>query len=271
MKSSIAIILFWTCPLLSHGETYGGVEFPQGPASFADLVVNYSPGSYVQPPYTTPERAIGIPQSSGTSSEIYVSLGNYGSIVLGFTDNALTTSGGEDSDLWIFEWGNGSENVDVSISVDGTNWIGVGRVQQNTQGIDIDAYTADGVVPGVLYRYVKLVDVGNDFFTGPYAGADINAVGAITTVVDKPELSIRVSEVELSWASLSNETYRLDYQSDLTSNTWTTLETISCDATTNWHDCIVGDGSIMQVFDKVPLGQPSRFYRLVVTNCVPQL
>ncbi|RKX41723.1 MAG: hypothetical protein DRP64_10990 [Verrucomicrobia bacterium] len=59
-------------------------------------------------------------------------------------------------------------------------------MQEHTQGIDIDAYTGAGVSSGVHYRYIKLVDVGNDFYPGSVAGADINAVGAISTIAIPP-------------------------------------------------------------------------------------
>jgi hypothetical protein len=75
--------------------------------------------------------------------------------------------------------------------------------------------------------------------------------------VPGPELNIRVSEVELSWNSLSNETYRVEYRSELTTNTWTPLR------------CILGDGQIVRTYDRAPLTEPRRFYRLVLTNCVP--
>ena len=38
---------------------YEGIEFPNGGSSFADEVVDYSPGSYVVSPYTDPSHALG--------------------------------------------------------------------------------------------------------------------------------------------------------------------------------------------------------------------
>jgi len=161
--------------IFSHATMYNGVEFPDGENSFADEVAEYTPGSYVSDPYKDSSRSLGVPDSK------YTSLGNYGTLILKFTNNALTTSGDGELDLYIFESGNGTEKIDVSISSNGVDWIEVGRVTDGLTGIDIDAYTNNGVVLGALYSYVLLKDVGNDFYTGAYAGADINAVGAISS------------------------------------------------------------------------------------------
>lgn len=188
MKKLIIIFyVFFLCIANdSFAAPYLGIEFPNGESSFADEVVDYSPGSYAIPPYTDPSHALGVPESSGTFSDYIVSLGNYGSLSLKFTDNSLTTSGNSDLDLYIFEAGNGTENIDVSISLNGLEWVEVGRVTAGATGIDIDAYIDSGVVLNGLYPYVLLKDVGNDYYTGPYAGADINAVGAISSSVPIP-------------------------------------------------------------------------------------
>jgi hypothetical protein len=74
-----------------------------------------------------------------------------------------------------------------------------------------------------------------------------------------PQLSIRVSEVELSWPTLTNETYSVQYQSVTTGGVWSVLQ------------CVTGDGTIKRIYDKVAVGEPRRFYRLELTNCVPGL
>lgn len=75
-----------------------------------------------------------------------------------------------------------------------------------------------------------------------------------------PFLSIRISEVEVCWTSVTNSTYRVEYRSDLTTNTWATLS-----------NCVASAGTETCIYDKVPRGQPQRLYRVVVTNCVPGL
>jgi len=72
-------------------------------------------------------------------------------------------------------------------------------------------------------------------------------------------LKIRVSEIELSWYAESNATYRVDYRSDLTSNVWITLT-----------ECVQGAGTQKLIYDRVPVGEPQRFYRIAETDCPPQ-
>jgi hypothetical protein len=73
------------------------------------------------------------------------------------------------------------------------------------------------------------------------------------TVQDCPRSSIRTSEVEICWPSRSNAVYRVDYRSELTTNSWIPLFTN-----------IVGNGETLCVYDKITVGQPYRFYRV---NC----
>jgi hypothetical protein len=73
-----------------------------------------------------------------------------------------------------------------------------------------------------------------------------------------PLVTIRVSQVEVCWNSQSNVTYQVQYRSDLTNNLWTSL-----------GDCILSTNSTSCVNDPIVLGQPQRFYRVVLTNCVP--
>jgi hypothetical protein len=73
-----------------------------------------------------------------------------------------------------------------------------------------------------------------------------------------PLVTIRMSQVEVCWNSKSNLTYQVQYRSDLTTNVWTSFG--GCMRSTNSTSC---------VFDPVVVGQPQRFYRVALTNCVP--
>ena len=73
-----------------------------------------------------------------------------------------------------------------------------------------------------------------------------------------PQVTIRASQVEVCWNSISNLTYQVRYRSDLTTNVWTSLG--GCIRSTNSTSCISGP---------IVVGQPQRFYRVVLTNCVP--
>jgi len=105
---------------------------------------------------------------------------------LKFSDNSLTTSWDNSDDLWIFEIGSAIEPTSVDISTNGANWINVGNTSGGTYGIDIDAYLSSGVVLGERYSYVKLTDLLPHQSGSPYEGADIDAVGAISSASPVP-------------------------------------------------------------------------------------
>jgi len=88
-----------------------------------------------------------------------------------------------------------------------------------------------------------------------------NNAGAFTVEVpplDLLRLSIRVSEVEVCWESASNATYRVEYRSSLTTNNWVSL-----------RECVPTGGMRTCIKDEVLFDQPQRFYRVVLTNCIP--
>jgi hypothetical protein len=180
---SLAILILSICLLVGPGsaKVYGGVDFRGGASSFADEVVSYNPTNGVSGHASNPSMALGKPDYA-THNTNYVSLGDQGTLILKFTDNSLTTSGNNYEDLWIFEVGNIIESTDVYISKDGINWIYVGYTTNSTQGIDIDAYIGpEGVFLGELYSYIKIVDRLPHESDSPSTGADIDAVGAISS------------------------------------------------------------------------------------------
>jgi len=164
----------------AEAEEYGGVEFPDGAISFADVVISYNPTTNVKSPHNDPTEALGIP-NVGVDGEAYVSLGDEGVLVLQFTDNSLTASGDDSNDLWVFEIGSAIEPTSVAISINGNDWINVGKTSGSTSGIDIDAYVDSGVVSGEKYSFVKITDLLPNQSGSPYEGADIDAVGVISS------------------------------------------------------------------------------------------
>jgi hypothetical protein len=183
----------------ANADLIGGIEFPGGVASFADAVVSYDPlfggGPAPVGPNNEPTNALGIPEVPGSTSVgactgapadcPFVSLGNGGMLTLQFTDNALVGSDSPDLDLWIFEVGPDIEDTFVSISTTGSTWFDVGKVFGTTGGVDIDAY---GFGSSDLFHFVRLRDdPAEGATTGPTVGADIDAVGAISTLTAVPE------------------------------------------------------------------------------------
>jgi hypothetical protein len=180
-------------PLTANAVIIGGIEFPQGPASFADAVVNYSVGpGGVTAPHAVSSNALGVPDYAGDNNCTgdpqcsFVSLGSGGTLILRFVDNVLTGSGNDSDDLWIFEVGPDVEDTFVAVSSDGVTWNEVGKVFGSRSGVDIDAF---GFGTDAEFRYVRLIDDPSEgSSTVITVGADIDAVGAISTrIIPTPE------------------------------------------------------------------------------------
>jgi len=172
----------------SQAATFGGVEFPQGISSFADQVVSYDPVIKSGEPTVANRNSadtVGAPNYTGLASQ-YASLGDGGSITLRFVDNRLTGSGSNAKDLWVFEVGPDVEDTFVEISKDGATWHAVGKVFGSTAGIDIDAF---GWGIADQFAYVRLTDdTLEGAQTGGSVGADIDALGAISSVAAPPAI-----------------------------------------------------------------------------------
>src|SRR6185503_316158 len=86
------------------------------------------------------------------------------------------------------------------------------------------------------------------------ATAPLNPVLAIrASAIDLSSASpLRASKVELTWATLTNATYRLEFRSTLGATQWTQLQSVE------------GDGRIVQVY--YAMSSEHRFYRIVVDN-----
>ena len=151
------------------------VTFPLGALSFADRVVSRQQGN---PPSTgkvaiEPNGVLGVPDYV-TGKPTYLSLGNNGSVTIEFTDNYLVDI--EGPDLWIFEIGPAVESTKLAISKDGRTWIDIGIIKGSTSGIDIAPF----IKRGDRFSFVRVTDNNNG--GGEYAGADIDAIGAIGSI-----------------------------------------------------------------------------------------
>lgn len=181
-----------------YAVIYGGIDFPQGAQSFADAVIRSDPlysGGPAPTDLLTPSHTLGIPDYT-TSNKKALSLGRGGLVELQFIDNRLTNSGNATRDLHIFEVGPDVEDTFVAIrpteetaallgpghDANGDGFYEIGKVFGSTSSIDIDAIFP-GFAAGVLvFDAVQLIDDRNEGdATGPTVGADIDAVGAISS------------------------------------------------------------------------------------------
>lgn len=170
----------------SPAETFAGILFPAGQISFADEVIAYLPdadGAQPTPVHRNPNRALGAPDNAGRGAEpidgqTTVSLGLGGTLTVGFTDNLLTGSGDANPDLVIFETGE-IESVGVEISRDGLNYFTVGTVGGLNNEIDLDAF---GFGSQDRFSFVRLTDLRQGNPNNAPLGADIDAIGALSSV-----------------------------------------------------------------------------------------
>ncbi len=218
-----ALVVAATIGMAAGGLTIGAAgaqtgENEQGvpPDGFADSVTIQSTGdpAATASTNTDPTTALGAPDCPSGVDDCAYSLGGGGSIVVRFTDNALTASGDDDLDLWIYEVGPLVEATQVSISEDGIDYVDLftgdePSVGGSTSGIDIDAWP--GVETGVEYRFVRIVDHGPT--SGATAGADIDAVGAITSITTPDDPAGHdfdaAEDIEWTFASLGTSS-RID-------------------------------------------------------------
>ncbi|MDE0862900.1 MAG: GEVED domain-containing protein [Rubripirellula sp.] len=166
-------------------QAFNGVLFPAGVVSFADSVVDYQPNLGGIPPiaiHQVPANALGVPDAPGIGAEpdvgdTTVSLGFGGSLTLQFVDNLLAGNGNAQPDLVVFESGE-IESVLVEISRDGTTFFDVGIVGGLANSLDIDAH---GFGIQDRFAFVRLTDLRQGDPSSTSAGADIDAVGAISS------------------------------------------------------------------------------------------
>ncbi len=199
--------------------TYDGTTYANGSISFADVVVSYDPSTTTPPALGlqisaeilgVPDYTGGVAEPTPNAGQGAVSLGGGGSITVQFVDNRLVGSGDASPDLEIFEVGN-AEPVLVEVSVDGITYTSVGTSVGGANQIDIDRY---GFGPNDRISFVRITDQNFGSALDQAVGADIDAVGAITSVpADQFEpggvgiaLSNGVSPTLLNNVFVNNET-----------------------------------------------------------------
>lgn len=163
----------------SYPDGHGGtVYFPLGDLSFADEVVDFRSGdpAAANERDRDPKSSLGIPDFDRQKDTNYTTLGCGGVLTLRFVDNALADI--EGPDLYVFEIGPQVEPTSLAISEDGNAWIEIGAIAGGKASVDIREF----VKPGQVFHYVRLTDLKSGC-NGSWPGADIDAVGAIGSII----------------------------------------------------------------------------------------
>jgi len=188
----------------SFAVIFGGIDFPDGVSSFADAVITYD-NTFSGGPAPTdadfldPTKSLGPPDFASPIGS--VSLGRGGLLEVEFVDNVLTNSGDAALDLHIFEVGPDVEDTFIAIrptaatdlllglafDANGDGFYEIGKVFGSTDSIDIDSIFPAAAAGTYMFDAVQLID---DFAEGqsigPTVGADIDSVGAITSMAPPP-------------------------------------------------------------------------------------
>jgi hypothetical protein len=224
-----------------HADPFGGIEFPGGAQSFADAIVHPRLGDPIPPDVSSDHYnaldALGPPDYvDGGADDGYISLGQGGGMTITFTDNALSGSDDDALDLYIFEIGALVEASFVDVSADGVTWTSVGRIEGSTRGVDIDAFGFDSTDRLSYVRVQDDPDQGGGSY--PTGGADIDAVGAISSVciIDAPVLSLSTLSdvsVTVAWTDPSGGSARFELERRRgSSGPWSLVHTVPAGKTT---------------------------------------
>ena len=179
-------LFFFGNNLLAQDETgrhykidrYNSVYFPLGKISFADKVVEFTVGNPAPiKKYSDSNQCLHEPNYTNYHTPKFVSLGCGGVLVVEFTDNGFMNLPGDD--LYIFEVGPSREAAKIEISEDGEDWLYAGRIAGGKSSLDL---SVEGIDEETVFYFVRITDLG-DLCRSISAGADIDAIGAINSVI----------------------------------------------------------------------------------------
>ena len=159
-------------------DRYERIYLPLGKISFADKLVEYKVGSPAPvKKYRDSTQCLHEPNYANYHTPNFVSLGCGGTLVVEFTDNGFMNLPGDD--IYIFEVGPSREAAKIEISENGEDWLYAGIISGGKSSIDLSDEGIDG---DVVYYFLRITDL-KDLCRSISAGADIDAIGAINSVI----------------------------------------------------------------------------------------
>ena len=159
-------------------DRYESVYLPLGKISFADKLVEFKVGSPAPiQKYRDSLQCLHEPNYRNYQTPNFVSLGCGGILVVEFTDNGFMNLPGDD--LYIFEVGPSRESAKIEISENGTDWLYAGTISGGKSAIDL---SDQQIEEDVVFYFLRITDL-KDLCRSVSAGADIDAIGAINSVI----------------------------------------------------------------------------------------
>ncbi len=159
-------------------DRYESIYLPLGKISFADKLIEFKVGN--PPPiqkYRDSVQCLHEPNYKNYQTPNFISLGCGGSLTVEFTDNGFMNLPGDD--LYIFEVGPSKEAAKVEISQNGIDWVYAGKIAGGKSSIDL---TSAGIDDETVFYFLRITDL-KDLCRSKSAGADIDAIGAINSVI----------------------------------------------------------------------------------------
>ncbi|RMA56245.1 OmpA family protein [Ulvibacter antarcticus] len=159
-------------------DRYESIYLPLGKISFADKLVSYRVGS--PPPiqkYRDSLQCLHEPNYKNYRVGDFTSLGCGGTLTVEFTDNGFMNLKGYD--LYIFEVGPSREPALIEISQNGIDWIYAGKISGGKSSIDL---SKAGIDSETVFYFLRVTDQ-ESVCKSKSAGADIDAIGAINSVI----------------------------------------------------------------------------------------
>ncbi|SRX55573.1 OmpA family protein [Aequorivita sp. CIP111184] len=159
-------------------DRYESIYLPLGKISFADKLLEYKVGlpAPIQK-YRDSTQCLHEPNYKNYQTPNFISLGCGGSLTVEFTDNGFMNLPGDD--LYLFEVGPSQEPAKVEISQNGTDWVYAGKIAGGKSSIDL---SKAGIDEETVFYFLRITDL-KDLCKSKSAGADIDAIGAINSVI----------------------------------------------------------------------------------------
>lgn len=159
-------------------DRYESIYLPLGKISFADKLVEFKVGSPVPvKKYRDSIQCLHEPNYRNYQTPNFLSLGCSGSLTVEFTDNGFMNLPGED--LYLFEVGPSQEAAKIEISQNGTDWIYAGKITGGKSSLDLSNV---GIDTETVFYFLRITDL-KELCKSKSAGADIDAIGAINSVI----------------------------------------------------------------------------------------
>lgn len=159
-------------------DRYESIYLPLGKISFADKLVEFKVGSPVPiKKYRDSTQCLHEPNYKNYQTPNFLSLGCGGSLTVEFTDNGFMNLPGDD--LYLFEVGPSQEAAKIEISQNGIDWVYAGKITGGKSSLDL---SNEGIDTETVFYFLRITDL-KELCKSKSAGADIDAIGAINSVI----------------------------------------------------------------------------------------